>query len=178
MQKLIVTFFLLLPTLLFSQTLDGRWSGRLVMAPSGCFPVYNIEFTIQEREGKITGTALHFSDSINFVRKNIQGTYLKDSNLLLIEENSIVDSRIKEDCVPCMKTYKLTYHKGAGTAITDEQIRGTWSSPANKAADGKATCDPGTIVLNRQTKPAANKIEKSDELRDKKKYPCSRNSFR
>lgn len=168
MQKFLVAFFFLLPFSLFSQELDGKWTGRLVMAPSGCFPVYNIEFSIEEKEGKITGTALHFSDSFNYVRKNIYGTYLKDSNLLLIEEKSIVDFKIREDCVPCMKNYKLTYHKGAGTTMTDEQIRGFWSSPASKAADGKASCDPGTIVLNRQTKSITKPSSKSDELRDKK----------
>jgi len=111
---------------------------------------------------------LHFSDSSNYVRKNIYGTYSKDSNLLIIEEKSITDFKIKEDCVPCMKKYVLTYHKGSGTTITDEQIRGAWSSPASKATDGKATCDPGSILLNRQSKPAINKMVKSDELRDKK----------
>lgn len=168
MQKILVAFFLILPFPLFSQDLDGKWTGRLVMAPSGCFPVYNIEFSIQEKEGKITGTAIHFSDSFNYVRKNIYGTYSKDSNLLLIEEKSIIDFQIREDCVPCMKNYKLTYHKGSGTKITDEQIRGSWSSPASKAADGKASCEPGTIVLNRQTKPTTAPPSKSDELRDKK----------
>lgn len=168
MRKLWAFYALLFSSHLFSQELDGRWAGRLVMAPSGCFPIYNIEFTIQEKDGKIGGTVLHFSDSSNYVRKNIYGTYSKDSNLLIIEEKSITDFKIKEDCVPCMKKYVLTYHKGSGTAITDEQIRGAWSSPASKATDGKATCDPGSIVLNRQTKPAINKMVKSDELRDKK----------
>lgn len=168
MRKLWAVYALLLSSPLFSQELDGRWTGRLVMAPSGCFPIYNIEFTIQEKDGKIGGTVLHFSDSSNYVRKNIYGTYSKDSNLLIIEEKSITDFKIKEDCVPCMKKYVLTYHKGSGTTITDEQIRGAWSSPASKATDGKATCDPGSIVLNRQTKPSINKMVKSDELRDKK----------
>ena len=168
MRKLWAVYALLLSSPLFSQELDGRWTGRLVMAPSGCFPIYKIEFTIQEKDGKIGGTVLHFSDSSNYVRKNIYGTYSKDSNLLIIEEKSITDFKIKEDCVPCMKKYVLTYHKGSGTTITDEQIRGAWSSPASKATDGKATCDPGSIVLNRQTKPSINKMVKSDELRDKK----------
>lgn len=168
MRKLWAVYTLLFSSPLFSQELDGRWTGRLVMAPSGCFPIYNIEFTIQEKNGKIEGTVLHFSDSSNYVRKNIYGTYSKDSNLLIIEEKSITDFKIKEDCVPCMKKYVLTYHKGSGTTITDEQIRGAWSSPASKATDGKATCDPGSIVLNRQTKPSINKMVKSDELRDKK----------
>lgn len=168
MRKLWAIYALLFSSPLFSQELDGRWTGRLVMAPSGCFPIYNIEFTIQEKDGKIGGTVLHFSDSSNYVRKNIYGTYSKDSNLLIIEEKSITDFKIKEDCVPCMKKYVLTYHKGSGTTITDEQIRGAWSSPASKATDGKATCDPGSIVLNRQSKPAINKMVKLDELRDKK----------
>ncbi|MGA1378619.1 MAG: hypothetical protein ACO3Z2_01545 [Chitinophagaceae bacterium] len=169
MRPLLASIFLLFSThIIIAQNLDGRWSGRLVMAPSGCFAVYNIEFSIQEKDGKITGTAHHFSDSFNYVRKNIIGTYSKDSNVIIIEEKEIVDFKIREDCVPCTKFYRLTYHKGSGSTITDEQIRGSWSSPASKATDGKASCDPGTIVLNRQTKSVTLPSTKLDNLRDKK----------
>lgn len=142
---------LLFPALTIGQDLNGKWAGRLVMAPSGCFPIYNIQFDLTDSLGTISGTALHFSDSSNYVKKRISGKYLKDSNQLLLEESVILDFKINQDCVPCKKKYLLTYHKG-GTAVADEQIRGIWSSPADKATDGKTTCDPGSIVLNRLTK--------------------------
>lgn len=151
-----------------AQDINGIWKGRLVMAPSGCFPVYNLEFDLTEKQGIINGTAWHFSDSLNYVKKNIRGTYQKDSNRIILQEVAITSFRIREDCVPCMKTYTLSYHKGNGTLITDEQIRGIWETPGGKAADGKASCEPGTLVLNRQQKASFPKQEvRPPALRDK-----------
>lgn len=117
------------------------------MAPGACFPVYNIELQLQVAGTRIIGTAYHFSDSLNYVKENFEGVYKKDSNQISIQETGIITFKVKEDCVPCVKKYELTYHKGSGP---EEQIRGTWSG---KASDGKAACDPGTIVLTRFDKP-------------------------
>lgn len=119
------------------------------MAAGGCFPVYNVEMQLQSAGSKITGTIYHFSDSMNYVRENFEGTYKTDSNLILIKEIGIITFKIKEDCVPCIKTYNLSYHKGGGDLVKEEQLRGTWSTPTGKAMDGKTVCDPGTIVLTR-----------------------------
>ncbi|MGQ0737945.1 MAG: hypothetical protein ACT4OJ_02690 [Bacteroidota bacterium] len=131
-------------TLAGAQDINGIWKGKLVMAPGGCFPVYDIEFQLQVAGSRITGTAYHFSDSLNYVRENFEGILRKDS--VLIQENGIVTFRIKEDCVPCVKKYFLTYHRGGGNVVSEEQLRGVWTG---KAADGKTACDPGTLVLTR-----------------------------
>lgn len=128
-----------------AQDINGIWKGKLVMAPGGCFPVYNIELQIKNSGTTITGSAYHFSDSANYVRENFQGIYKKDSNLISIQENGIITFRIKEDCVPCVKNYSLSYHRGSQN-VTEEQLRGTWTG---KATDGKTPCEPGTIVLTR-----------------------------
>ncbi len=148
-RQLFIPAFLLLSVLAQAQDINGIWKGKLVMAPGACFPVYNIELQLQVAGSRITGTAYHFSDSLNYVKENFEGTYKKDSNLLLIQEIGIITFRIKEDCVPCIKTYRLTFHRGGGNVITDEQLRGSWSTPSGKALDGKTVCDPGTLVLNR-----------------------------
>jgi len=148
-RQLFIPAFLLLSVLAQAQDINGIWKGKLVMAPGACFPVYNIELQLQVAGSRITGTAYHFSDSLNYVKENFEGTYKKDSNLLLIQEIGIITFRIKEDCVPCIKTYRLTFHRGGGNVITDEQLRGSWSTPSGKAMDGKTVCDPGTLVLNR-----------------------------
>ncbi len=132
--------------LLTAQDINGIWKGKLVMAPGACFPVYNIELQIQVAGTRITGTAYHFSDSLNYVREVFEGNYNQESNTISIQENGIITFKIKEDCVPCVKKYALSYHKGGGNVVTEEQLRGTWSG---KAADGKTVCDPGTIVLTR-----------------------------
>jgi len=133
-------------SIIYGQDINGIWKGKLVMAPGGCFPVYNIELQLQIAGTRITGTAYHFSDSVNYVRENFEGVFNKEKNQIVIQENGIITFRIKEDCVPCVKRYELSYHKGGGNVVTEEQLRGTWTG---KATDGKTACDPGTIVLTR-----------------------------
>lgn len=129
-----------------AQSIDGIWKGRLVMAPGGCFPVYNIEMQLQVAGTRITGTAYHFSDSLNYVRENFEGVYNKDSNSIIIQETGIITYKIKDDCVPCIKKYKLSFHRGGENVVKEEQLRGSWSG---KAIDGKTICDPGTVVFQR-----------------------------
>jgi hypothetical protein len=147
-----IPFLLLfLSSILSAQELSGSWKGRLVMAPSGCFPVYNLQFELQVTDSVVKGTAWHFSDSLNFVKQTLQGTYRADSQVLLLRETGITSQQLKPDCIPCSKQYRLSYHKATGTNTTDEQIRGTWFTPGGLAHDGKTLCDPGTLVLNRLT---------------------------
>jgi hypothetical protein len=168
MRIFFIVTLLYFSSFLQAQDINGIWKGRLVMSPSGCFPVYNLEFDLTEKHGVITGTAWHFSDSLNYIKKNIRGTYQKDSNKIILQEVAITSLRIKEDCVPCIKTYTLTYHKGNGNLVTDEQIRGVWETPGGKAADGKASCEPGSLVLNRQNKASFPKQDsRPPALRDK-----------
>ncbi|MBK8143002.1 MAG: hypothetical protein IPK57_19860 [Chitinophagaceae bacterium] len=150
MRRQIIIIVLLLSGLFTgAQDINGIWKGKIVMAPSGCFPVYNIELQLQVAGTRITGTAYHFSDSLNYIKENFEGNYNRDSNLVIIKEIGIVTFKIREDCVPCIKTYTLTYHRGGGNVVTEEQLRGSWATPSGKAIDGKTICEPGTIVLTR-----------------------------
>lgn len=146
LRQIILPLFLMLSVLTSAQNINGIWKGKLVMAPGACFPVYNIELQIEAGGTRITGTAYHFSDSLNYVRENFEGIIKPDSNIISIQENGIITFKIREDCVPCIKKYTLSYHKGGGNVVAEEQLRGTWTG---KAADGKTVCDPGTIVLTR-----------------------------
>lgn len=146
MHRFLLYLFLLAGISVSAQDINGIWKGKLVMAPGGCFPVYNIELQIQVAGTKISGTAYHFSDSLNYVRENFEGTYDRDSNRILIQESGIITFRIKEDCVPCVKKYALSFHRGGGNVVTEEQLRGGWTG---RATDGKTACDPGTLVLTR-----------------------------
>lgn len=148
-RQIIIVVLLLSGLFTGAQDINGIWKGKIVMAPSGCFPVYNIELQLQVAGTRITGTAYHFSDSLNYIKENFEGNYNRDSNLVIIKEIGIVTFKIKEDCVPCIKTYTLTYHRGGGNVVTEEQLRGSWATPSGKAIDGKTICEPGTIVLTR-----------------------------
>lgn len=145
-RRIIFFIVLLFPILIQAQDINGIWKGKLVMAPGGCFPVYNIELQIQVAGTRITGTAYHFSDSLNYVKESFDGIIRNDSNEIVIQEKGIITFRIREDCVPCVKRYVLSYHKGGGNVVTEEQLRGSWTG---KATDGKTACDPGTLVLTR-----------------------------
>lgn len=161
---------LLLPlvtTVSAAQDLSGTWKGRLVMSPKGCFPVYNLQFELKIIDSVVTGTALHFSDSFNYVKQNMQGIYRADSQVLLLRETALIDMQLKPDCVPCTKQYRLTYHKATGTTTTDEQIRGIWFTPGGMAQDGKSSCDPGSVVLNRLTQQSNEPPKRSPVLRNK-----------
>ncbi|MFM2138398.1 MAG: hypothetical protein RJA57_705 [Bacteroidota bacterium] len=116
------------------------------MAPGACFPVYNIELQIQAAGSRITGTAYHFSDSANYVKAQFEGRWVKDSARLYIQETGVVTYRVRQECVPCIKQYLLSFHRGGGNVVNEEQLRGTWTG---KALDGKTPCDPGTLVLTR-----------------------------
>ncbi|HYC40678.1 MAG TPA: hypothetical protein VEB63_09330 [Chitinophagaceae bacterium] len=149
MRSLFHIILLLVTGTASAQDINGIWKGKLVMATGGCFPVYNIELQLQVAGTRIVGTAYHFSDSLNYVKENFEGTFNRDSNLILIRETGIITFRIREDCVPCIKNYALSYHKGGGNVVTEEQLRGSWSTPTGRAIDGKTICDPGTLVLTR-----------------------------
>lgn len=125
-----------------AQNIGGFWKGRLVMEPGGCFPVYNIEFQLQISGTKITGTSYHYSDTTNYVKEEFQGVYDTVSKSMLIEEQKVSVFRIPPDCIPCIKTYRLTYH----TDGREEQLRGSWTG---KIMNNNSTCPPGTIVMTR-----------------------------
>src|SRR5688572_13015012 len=140
----ILTLSALILTVLpcYAQDINGVWKGKLVMEPGGCFPVYNIEIQLQVAGTKITGVSYHFSDTSNFVKESFEGNFRPDSNNISISETGVTTFRVLGDCIPCIKKYFLSYHKGG----TEEQLRGSWSG---KTMDGKTACPPGTIVLQR-----------------------------
>jgi hypothetical protein len=111
---LIVSFFA------YGQNINGIWKGKLVMDPGGCFPVYNIELQLQLAGSKISGVSYHYSDTTNYVKENFEGSYKADSNNISIIEIGVTTFHIPGDCIPCIKRYFLTYHKGGN----EEQLRG------------------------------------------------------
>jgi hypothetical protein len=130
-----------------AQDINGIWKGKLVMEPGGCFPVYNIELQLTVSGNNISGVSYHYSDTSNFVKETFNGNYKVDSNNIAISEIGVTTFRIPQDCIPCIKKYALSFHKGGN----EEQLRGTWTG---RTMDNKTNCPPGTIVLTRITKSA------------------------
>jgi hypothetical protein len=127
----------------YGQDINGFWKGRLTMEPGGCFPVYNIELQLQVAGTRVTGVSYHYSDTNNYVKESFEGIYHKDSNSITISELGVTTFKVPGDCIPCIKKYNLTFHKGDGP---EEQLRGSWTG---KTMDNKSTCPPGTLILIR-----------------------------
>ncbi|HKB44808.1 MAG TPA: hypothetical protein VKC90_10465 [Chitinophagaceae bacterium] len=143
----ILSAFLFIAFFAHAQNINGIWKGKLVMDPGGCFPVYNIELQLQVAGTKISGVSYHYSDTTNYVKENFEGSYKTDSNNISIMEIGVTTFHIPADCIPCIKKYFLSYHKGGN----EEQLRGSW---LGRTMDNKMTCPPGTIVLTRFDKSA------------------------
>jgi hypothetical protein len=141
--------FLLLFSCVYTQDINGVWKGKLVMEPGGCFPTYNIELQLQIAGSRIVGTSYHFSDTNNFVKEDFEGTFDPVTKAISIKELKVMTFKVPQDCIPCIKKYSLTYHKGGGNVMQEEQLRGSWTGTT---MDGKSSCPPGTIVLIRYDK--------------------------
>jgi hypothetical protein len=128
------------------ENVNGIWKGKLVQNPGGCFPVYNIELQLQVAGSRITGVSYHYSDQTNFVKEDFEGTWDIKTKTATIDELKVLNFQIPNDCIPCIKKYSLVLHKEG----VDEQLRGSWSGTT---MDKRTACPPGTIVLNRVTKP-------------------------
>ena len=142
---IIVSFFLTFAS--DAQNINGIWKGKLVQEPGGCFPVYNIELQIQIAATKITGVSYHYSDTSNYVKENFEGSYDSIKNAILINEINIITFHVPNDCVPCIKNYSLSFHKGGN----EEQLRGHWGGIT---MGNKVACPPGTLVLTRTVESA------------------------
>lgn len=145
--RILITFATLLLSVFpaLAQDINGIWRGKLVMEPGGCFPVYNIELQLNVSGSKISGVSYHYSDTTNYVKETFTGTFKSDSNNISISEIGVTTFKIPADCIPCIKKYALSFHKGGN----EEQLRGSWTG---KTMDNKSNCPPGTIVLTRFTK--------------------------
>ncbi len=150
MHRLPLLFISLLLTLTaFSQDINGIWKGKLVMEPGGCFPVYNIELQLQIAGTRITGVSYHYSDTTNYVKEEFDGYFDPVTKDITINELKVMTFKVPQDCIPCIKKYKLTYHKGGGNVVTEEQLRGSWTGTT---MDNRSSCPQGTIVLIRYDK--------------------------
>ncbi len=119
------------------------------MEPGGCFPVYNIELQLQIAGTRITGVSYHYSDTNNYVKEGFEGVFDPVTKNISINELKVMTFKVPQDCIPCIKKYKLTYHKGGGNVVSEEQLRGSWTGTT---MDNRSSCPPGTIVLIRYDK--------------------------
>jgi hypothetical protein len=140
-------FFFLAVTSVDAQNLNGIWRGKLTQDPGGCYPVYYLELQISALDqNNINGNSYDFYDKARYVRLDFNGRYNAQTNRLVIIESKVLTFQIPRDCVPCIKTYELSYTKNG----SDEFLTGEWKG---FEMERRAVCPPGKITLQRVMQP-------------------------
>lgn len=152
MKLRLTTILILVHAFAFSQQLNGIWKGTITQQPGGCFPVYNVELQVNIANSEVAGFCYHYSDILNYVKKNYTGFYNASTNTINIQEQRVTTFHIPPDCTPCIRYYTLTYSKTGN----QEVLSGDWGGVV---MNGSAACTPGKIVLHRVTKSEFNHIQ-------------------
>jgi hypothetical protein len=125
-----------------AEDLNGIWKGNLSQGPGGCYPQYFLELQINFANNQIIGKAYDYYDTTKFIKMSFTGRYNPQTQRLVLIENKVLQSSIPTDCVPCIKTYDLTYSKKG----QDEMLSGEWKGHIQ---DKSSACPPGKINLKK-----------------------------
>jgi len=144
--------FLLLPLLLGlavvgqAQLLTGVWGGIRTQNAGGCFPAYSTELhIIYMQNNSFTGNVYSY-DNERYTKINFTGRYNPLNKRLVIIEHAVLQYNVPDSCIPCIKTYELTFSKnGEGNELLQGEWRGHEMGNNNN-------CQPGKISLSRMTK--------------------------
>jgi hypothetical protein len=148
----LTTLLVLLQTVAFSQQLNGVWKGTLTQQAGGCFPVYNVELQVNIINNKVAGFCYHYSDVLNYVKKNYNGFYNAATKTIDIQEEKVTTFHIPSDCTPCIRYFSLAYSNSGNKEI----LSGDWGGVV---MNGTAPCTPGRITLHRVAQSDFNHIQ-------------------
>ncbi|MBS1668432.1 MAG: hypothetical protein JST58_13735 [Bacteroidetes bacterium] len=137
-----VILFLLSPIFLLAEDLSGIWKGVLTQGPGGCYPTYFLEIQMNFSDNNISGKVYDYYDTSKFVKLSFTGKYNPLTHRLVLIEQKALQTQIPIDCVPCIKTYFLTYSKKDGEEILEGEMKGY-------TAEKQKACPPGKIVLKK-----------------------------
>lgn len=135
-----------------SQQINGFWKGTLTQLSGGCFETYNVELQLNLDNNRAFGYCYHYSDHLNYVRKQYEGIYNASTKVLNIKEGKILTWHIPKDCTPCIRYFTLTYSKEGNI----EKLSGDWGGTVH---NGSAACTPGKIELLRVKQSAFDHIQ-------------------
>src|SRR5688572_23298556 len=94
-----------------AQSLTGIWRGKRTQSVGGCFPEYSLELHITYmHDNTFMGNAFSF-DKDRYTKVNFKGRYNPLTKRMVIIENAVLQFNVPENCVPCIKTYDLTWSK-------------------------------------------------------------------
>jgi hypothetical protein len=125
-----------------AEDLNGIWKGTLTQGPGGCYPNYSLELQINFTGDRITGRAYDYYDKAHFVKMSFTGRYNARTHRLVLIEDKILAAEIPADCLPCVKTYDLTWSRTGDL----EELVGDWKG---LYSEKRLVCPPGKIRLRR-----------------------------
>ncbi|MEO5997013.1 MAG: hypothetical protein ABIN89_09755 [Chitinophagaceae bacterium] len=126
----------------FGQDVNGIWRGELTQNPGGCYSKYFIELQMQIGANQVEGVTYIYYDTTRYVKLNFNGLLNKQTKGMILSENKVLEYKIPSNCIPCIKTYDLTWSK----KNNEEQLIGTWKGSEMGLMNA---CPPGTIYLKR-----------------------------
>jgi len=148
-----------------AQDLNGIWRGKLIQAPGGCFPEYTLELQINfiPTANTLSGKAFDYQDTTRFVKLDFIGRYNSTTKRMVIIENTLLETHIPENCVPCIKTYDLSWSKEGDQEFLVGECKG------RKFGDND-NCPAYKIKLQRTAKSDfAVDVDQSPELKELQK---------
>ena len=165
MRNVCVIVFLLVSLLAAGQDLNGVWRGKLTQLPGGCFPEYNIELHMNFviTANTMSGKAYDYFDTSRYVKLDFIGRYNANTKRMVLMENDLLASHIPESCVPCVKTYDLTWSKSGNQEVLIGECRGReWG--------GYSPCPGYKVILTRVAKPDFPvEVEQSPDMAEQQK---------
>lgn len=148
MRLFVLSLLVICSSSLAAQSLTGIWRGKRTQGAQGCFPEYYLELHITwSNETSILGNAYSYVDNKQFTKINFTGRYNPLNKRMVITETGVLEYHVPVNCIPCIKTYDLTWSKNGN----QEALLGDWLG--HEMGNNNA-CPPGKITLNREKVPA------------------------
>jgi hypothetical protein len=144
MRFVLFFFSLLAGGITTAQNLTGIWRGTRTQTPGGCFPEYSLELQITYSGNQILGRAYNYYDKDRYTKINFSGRYNPQTKRMVIIESAVLTYNIPNTCIPCIKTYDLTWSQ----SVAEEALNGEWKG---HEMGNNNICPPGKIYLTRQT---------------------------
>lgn len=141
-----------------AQRLTGIWRGTRTQNTGGCYESYSLELHITYSNQQILGRSYSFYDQDKFTKILFSGKYNPSTKRMVIIESAVLQYNIPAHCIPCIKTYDLTWSESEGI----ETLQGEWKG---HEMGNTNLCPPGKIVLTRQkTSLFPVEVDQSPEL--------------
>jgi hypothetical protein len=126
-----------------AQNLTGIWRGTRTQSAGGCFPEYSLELQITYSGTNILGRAYNYYNKEQYTKILFSGKYNPTTKRMVIIESAVLNYNIPNTCIPCIKTYDLTWTLNSA----EEALDGTWKG---HEMGNDNVCPPGNIHLTRQ----------------------------